>query len=295
MVSQLPAQSAHLVKLAPSGQVAVAVVGSLQRSSSNSGQRSLLSILFASDLGTYIRRLLAHVARRICALLRPQLGLSYKDVPVSPILAHKLAQMGRKTLILDLDETLVHSCYSDPDTHDNVGCNQLPEGAQPDYVLSVSIEGLEPISFRVFKRPHVDEFLDFVSKWYDLVIYTASLEVYAAQVVDLLDAGRGMMPRRFYRQHCRASTSLISKDLTLVNPDMSGTLIIDNSPYAYRDFPDNAVPIKTFIYDPDDTELLKLLPFLDALRFTKDVRSILGRRVNRSTLVRSTVSSYSSR
>ncbi|XP_037714816.1 CTD nuclear envelope phosphatase 1 [Drosophila subpulchrella] len=291
MVSQLPAQSAHLVKLAPSGQVAVAVVSNLQRSRSSSARRRLISILFAGDLGNYIRRLLAHVARKIGALFRPDLALTYKDVAISPAMAQKLAAVGRKTLILDLDETLVHSCYSDPDTHDNVGCNLLPEGAQPDYVLSVTIEGVEPIAFRVFKRPHVDEFLEFVSKWYDVVIYTASLEVYAAQVVDLLDAGRGMMPRRFYRQHCRNSTPLIAKDLTLVNPDMSGTLIIDNSPYAYRDFPDNALPIKTFIYDPGDTELLKLLPFLDALRFTKDVRSILGRRVVRSTMVRSTASS----
>jgi len=85
---------------------------------------------------------------------------------------------------------------------------------------------------------------------------------------------------------------MVSKDLTLVTPDMSGVLIIDNSPYAYRDFPDNAIPIKTFIYDPDDTELLKMLPFLDALRFTKDVRSILGRRVIRHYYNRSTISSH---
>ncbi|XP_016986322.1 CTD nuclear envelope phosphatase 1 [Drosophila rhopaloa] len=283
MVSQLPAQSAHLVKLAPSGQVPVSVVSNLQSPRSSPGRRTLVPILFAGELGTYIRRLLGHLAAKICALLRPVLGVAgvtYRDVALSPAMAQRLASVGRKTLVLDLDETLVHSCYSDAEHRESGNCAQLPAGARPDYLLSVSIDGLEPISFQVYKRPHVDVFLDFVSKWYDLVIYTASLEVYAAQVVDLLDAGRGMMPRRFYRQHCRASTSLVTKDLTLVSPDMSGTFIIDNSPYAYRDFPDNAVPIKTFIYDPDDTELLKLLPFLDALRFTKDVRSILGRRVN---------------
>ncbi|XP_033155646.1 CTD nuclear envelope phosphatase 1 [Drosophila mauritiana] len=292
MVSQLPAQSADLDKLAPSGQFAVAVVSNLQRSRSSSDRRRLVLILLASDLGTYIRRLLARVAEKACTILRTYLGLSYREVSISPDMAHRLSVVGRKTLVLDLDETLVHSCYLDPDTHDNVGCSQLPENARPDYVLNISIDGMEPIVFRVFKRPHVDEFLDFVSKWYDLVIYTASLEAYAAQVVDQLDAGRGLMTRRFYRQHCRASSPLVSKDLTLVSPDMSGVLIIDNSPYAYRDFPDNAVPIKTFIYDPDDTELLKMLPFLDALRFTKDVRSILGRRVIRHYHNRSTISSH---
>ncbi|XP_052843507.1 CTD nuclear envelope phosphatase 1 [Drosophila gunungcola] len=280
MVSKLPEQSAHLVKLAPSNQVAVAVVTNLQRPRSTPRRRPLIAfIVFSGDLGTYIRRQLDRLVAKVCALFRSYLGVAYRDVALSPDMAQRLAAVGRKTLVLDLDETLVHSCYSDPELHESVSCNQLPADAQPDYLLSVSIDGLEPIAFRVFKRPHVDVFLDFVSKWYDLVIYTASLEVYAAQVVDLLDAGRGMMPRRFYRQHCRASTSTVSKDLTLVSPDMRGTFIIDNSPYAYRDFPDNAVPIKTFIYDPNDTELLKLLPFLDALRFTRDVRSILGRRV----------------
>jgi len=213
MVSQLPAQSADLDKLAPSGQFAVAVVSNLQRSRSSSDRRGLVLILLSSDLGTYIRRLLARVAEKACTILRTYLGLSYREVSVSQDMAHRLAVVGRKTLVLDLDETLVHSCYLDPDTHDNVGCSQLPEHAQPDYVLNISIDGMEPIVFRVFKRPHVDEFLDFVSKWYDLVIYTASLEVYAAQVVDHLDAGRGLITRRFYRQHCRASSPMVSRGM----------------------------------------------------------------------------------
>lgn len=40
---------------------------------------------------------------------------------------------------------------------------------------------------------------------------------------------------------------------------------------------ENAIPIKSWFSDPTDTCLLNILPFLDALRFTSDVRSILGR------------------
>ena len=67
--------------------------------------------------------------------------------------------------------------------------------------------------------------------------------------------------------------------------------ILDNSPGAYRAYPDNAIPIKSWFNDPSDTALLNLLPVLDALRwtilsrigllsysrFTSDVRSILNR------------------
>lgn len=43
---------------------------------------------------------------------------------------------------------------------------------------------------------------------------------------------------------------------------------------------DNAVPIKSWFSDPLDTSLLSLLPVLDALRFTADVRSVLSRNLH---------------
>lgn len=56
--------------------------------------------------------------------------------------------------------------------------------------------------FFVHKRPHVDYFLDVVGQWYDLVIFTASMEIYGAAVAEKLDANRGLLKRRYYRQVC---------------------------------------------------------------------------------------------
>lgn len=67
--------------------------------------------------------------------------------------------------------------------------------------MSVVIDR-HPVRFFVHKRPHVDFFLDCVSKWYDLVIFTASMEIYGCAVADKLDAGRNILNRRYYRQHC---------------------------------------------------------------------------------------------
>ncbi|KAH8394851.1 hypothetical protein KR222_008059, partial [Zaprionus bogoriensis] len=225
----------------------------------------------------YIRYIIDVVTRRFTQFFKPTL-YTYKDVPLSTDTRQLLVASGRKTLVLDLDETLVHSCYIDPDSNGIVGCNFVPETAVPDYIMHIRILAeLAPIEFHVFKRPYVDEFLDFVSKWYDLVIYTASMEPYASSVVDKLDAGRGILQRRYYRQHCMPASSYLGKDLYMVNKDLSRVFIIDNSPSAYREFPQNAIPIKSYVYDPEDQELLNLLPFLDALRFTRDVRSVLGR------------------
>lgn len=40
----------------------------------------------------------------------------------------------------------------------------------------------------------------------------------------------------------------------------------------------NGIPIEGWLNDPADEGLLDLLPVLDSLRFTKDVRRILGLR-----------------
>lgn len=143
-----------------------------------------------------------------------------------------------------------------------------------------------------------------MSQWYDLVVFTASMEIYGAAVADKLDNGRNILRRRYYRQHCTPDFGSYTKDLTAICNDLNrvgfvGTLptrwigshlkwpllyfqifIIDNSPGAYRCFPNNAIPIKSWFSDPMDICLLSLLPLLDALRFTNDVRSVLSRNLH---------------
>jgi len=50
-------------------------------------------------------------------------------------------------------------------------------GRPADFILNVVIDN-HPVSFFVHKRPHVDYFLETVSQWFDLVVFTASMEVY---------------------------------------------------------------------------------------------------------------------
>ncbi|CAF4894833.1 unnamed protein product, partial [Rotaria socialis] len=175
-----------------------------------------------------------------------------------------------KILVLDLDETLIHS------HHDGLirAVTGKPVGP-PDFIIPVEIEK-HPVRFFVYKRPHVDYFLEIVSKWYELVVFTASMEIYGAAVTDKLDNNRNILSRRFFRQHCTLESGTYSKDLCVVNNDLSRIFILDNSPVAYRSYLFNAIPIKSWFFDPTDTCLLSLLPFLDALRFCRDVRSVLA-------------------
>jgi len=192
------------------------------------------------------------------------------NMPSSQISRHRLKLVKRKVLVLDLDETLIHS------HHDGVLRQTVKPGTPPDFILKVTIDR-HPVRFFVHKRPHVDFFLNIVSKWYELVVFTASMEIYGTAVADKLDTNEGILRRRYYRQHCTLEFGSYTKDLCAICPDLSSVFILDNSPGAYRAYPDNAIPIKSWFNDPSDTALLNLLPVLDALRFVTDVRSVLSR------------------
>lgn len=221
--------------------------------------------------------LLAFVLRRNMRNVIQYQTIKYDAFALSPISIEKLRLVPRKILVLDLDETLIHS------HHDGVARPTVKPSTPPDFILRVTIER-HPVRFYVHKRPHVDFFLDVVSQWFDLVVFTASMEVYGSAVTDKLDRNKGILSRRYYRQHCRADIGGFSKDLTRIYPDLSRVFILDNSPGAYKCNPDNAIPIVSWFADPSDTALLNLLPFLDALRFTNDVRSILSRNMHRPLL-----------
>ncbi|CAF0888915.1 unnamed protein product [Rotaria sordida] len=197
-------------------------------------------------------------------------SVKYYNCPLQPLSLHRLHFLPKKILVLDLDETLIHS------HHDGLSrvVTVKPTGP-PDFIVRVEIER-HPVRFFVYKRPHVDYFLETVSQWYDLVVFTASMEIYGAAVTERLDNNRNILSRRYFRQHCTLEFGAYSKDLAVVNNDLSRIFILDNSPIAYRSYPLNAIPIKSWFFDPTDTCLLALLPFLDALRFCRDVRSVLG-------------------
>lgn len=231
------------------------------------GMRAFL--LMASRVWTCICFLLKKQVRAI-SQMQP---VKYEIFPLSPLSRHRLSIVKRKVLVLDLDETLIHS------HHDGVARPTVRPGTPPDFVLKVTIDR-HPVRFFVHKRPHVDFFLDIVSQWYELVVFTASMEIYGAAVADKLDNNRGILRRRYYRQHCTPEMGSYTKDLSAICSDLSSVFILDNSPGAYRAYPHNAIPIKSWFSDAGDTALLSLLPVLDALRFTQDVRSVLSRNLH---------------
>ncbi|KAF1358842.1 hypothetical protein EJ07DRAFT_166695 [Lizonia empirigonia] len=182
----------------------------------------------------------------------------------------------QKTLILDLDETLIHSMAKG-------GRFQTGHMVEVKLQASVGAGGQiigpqVPILYYVHKRPFCDEFLKKISKWYNLIIFTASVQEYADPVIDWLEVERKYFAGRYYRQHCTLRNGAYIKDLAQVEPDLSKVMILDNSPMSYIFHEDNAIPIEGWISDPTDYELLHLIPLLEGLQYVTDVRALLALR-----------------
>ncbi|CAL1701065.1 unnamed protein product [Somion occarium] len=202
--------------------------------------------------------------------------------PTPTLPTHKTPLHRQKTLVLDLDETLIHSTSRPMDSHhgggllNTFGFGRRNKGA--GHTVEVVLGGRSTI-YHVYKRPFVDYFLRKVSAWYTLVIFTASMQEYAEPVIDWLDAGRGILTRRFFRESCtQLPNGSYTKDLTVVEQDLSLVCLVDNSPVCYVANEANGIPIEGWTHDPHDEALLDLLPVLDSLRFTSDVRRVLGIR-----------------
>lgn len=181
--------------------------------------------------------------------------------PVQPHL------QGRKCLILDLDETLVHSSFKILN--------------QADFTIPVEIEG-QYHNVYVIKRPGVDTFMKRVGELYEVVVFTASVSKYGDPLLDQLDIHK-VVHHRLFRESCYNHQGNYVKvryvctsntvcgcltphqDLSQVGRDLKDTIIIDNSPTSYIFHPQHAVPISSWFSDAHDNELLDLIPVLEDL------------------------------
>jgi Dullard-like phosphatase family protein len=151
----------------------------------------------------------------------------------------QLALSKPKLLVLDLDETLIHSTsrmnYASGAVTSSVDgrstWNANTSGLKVR-VVEVVLDGRSVI-YHVYKRPWVDFFLRKVSSWYTVVIFTASLQEYADPVIDWLDQGSGMISSRLFRESCTYVNGSYLKDLSIVDKDLARVCLVDNSPVSY--------------------------------------------------------------
>jgi len=130
------------------------------------------------------------------------------------------------TLVLDLDETLVH---------------YFEIGDQGKFLV----------------RPGVTTFLKEMSKYYEIVIFTAAIQDYADWAINQIDPNKEIK-HRLYRQHTLAWGSVYIKDLSRLGRDLRKIIIVDNVPENFQLQQDNGIFITSWFDDVTDTALWEL-------------------------------------
>ncbi|KAH7438275.1 hypothetical protein KP509_04G008500 [Ceratopteris richardii] len=151
------------------------------------------------------------------------------------------------TLVLDLNETLVYSDW----TRDR--------------------------GWRTFKRPGAEAFLEHLAQFYEIVIYTDQLSFIVDPILEKLDQ-KGCIRYRLTREATQYIHGKHFKDLSKLNRDPAHVMFLSAHAKETCLQPENAVPVKPWKLESEDTMLLDMLPFLEyvARYHPADVRPVLA-------------------
>lgn len=164
---------------------------------------------------------------------------------------------GRKTLVLDMDETLIHSA-------------DFPPNARVQFFMSGNPE------FYVYKRPGLDTFLRRVKEQFETFVFTFGEKAYAEPVLNevcpFIDD-----KHRLYREMCVTPNGRVKKDLSIFQRSKKELILVDDSSRALAFNPKNTIKIPRWVGDPNDRALIDWLPqVLDMCADAADVRTVIA-------------------
>lgn len=151
------------------------------------------------------------------------------------------------TIVLDLNETLVYSDWK------------------------------RERGWRTFKRPGVEAFLEHLSKFYEVVVYSDQLSMYVDPVMERLDP-KGCVRHRLSRVATKYENGKHYRDLSKLNRNPGQVIYISGHALESCLQPENCVQIKPWKLEDNDTQLIDLIPFLEyvAVARISDIRPVLA-------------------
>ena len=180
-----------------------------------------------------------------------------EEKEINPPFLPKKEPKYKYSLILDLDETLVHY----------IKCNNS------EYVQV---------------RPGSEDFIKELSKYYEIIIFTASYQSYADLAINGIDKEKNIK-YRLYRQHIMKIRNTLIKDLSKLGRDLKKILIIDNCSDNYSLQPKNGINVIDFTGNNDDDILFYLKKDLidlykknpeDVRPYLKQIQINMNKRAN---------------
>ena len=171
--------------------------------------------------------------------------------------------MTQKLLILDIDETLIFA-------------TEEPLSRAADFTVGNK--------YYVYKRPFVEQFLEWCFENFEVAVWTSATNDYAAEVLrNIFLQAQNNLSFLWSRERCTPSLDFESKEtfwekkLTKVRRrgyNLENIIVVDDTPQKWRNSYGNLVRVKPYLGEPDDNELEKLIRYLDILKNVENVRKV---------------------
>lgn len=173
-------------------------------------------------------------------------------------------------LILDIDETLIHT-------------ESVPDEYADQYDYDFKFKGNGKSLYYTKKRPYLDQFLDYAYANFDIAIWTAAGEDYAREILRNIRVLESSLKFFYTKDNCTIKLSYDYSDyygvknlnkLKKKGYDLNRVLILDDKAETAVNNYSNLIQIKPFTDDNNDTELLKLISYLETIKDEPNYRRI---------------------
>lgn len=180
---------------------------------------------------------------------------------------------GKLTVVLDLDETLCYVFHPQEATGFQFQPD-IKEDAIIDYKSQKTV-------LYVYKRPNLDQFLEYLDRNFEPIIWSTGLKEYVDLVVDVIDPKR-IFRHRLYQEHCDYERPFgypqyeYVKDIKKLRDDVSRIVMIEDDWPGLLKQPDNFVYLDKFEAWYQDDHLEKNVPnTLNEIKDLPDIRPYL--------------------
>lgn len=175
-----------------------------------------------------------------------------------------------RLLVLDLDETLIHT-------------ESVPDEWAIHLDFDFKFKGVGKSLFYTKKRPFLEDFLNYAFKNFHIGIWTAAGKDYAKNIIKGIGINEKDLVFLYTQENCTIKMNLDYsnyygvKDLKKIKKygyDLKRTLIVDDVKETASNNYGNLILISNFTGDIDDVELLKLINYLEKIKDESNYRRI---------------------
>ena len=166
----------------------------------------------------------------------------------------------KKTIIFDLDETLIHSHFRDDDEISN------------DYLIIETEESELYVSI----RPGMIKLLQEIKNDFEIVLFTASNDYYADSIIDQLEKEFKLFDHKLYLRDCKHKFGYIFKDIFKLGRDVNKVMIFDDNPDVWN-CRENVFIVNPYHGGNEDVEYLTIKQVINDFKVIDNIKLLYNK------------------